>query len=393
MKFYLALFLLSHSAFAIDVGDGSDGACNITGGGATQITSARRSYQCTTLNVDANLNDFKGGSVPGSNGAPLVIKVQGNVTIAVGVTIDLSGENGADGNTVAAVNGGRAGAGGFAGGDSTAASGSNGNGAGAGSGGTFAPRTGAPSSYGGGGGGGSYQTVAGVSPLNGDDNGNVIPAGANGTTYGPESSFDTSFSGGSGGAAGGRGIDATAVSWFGSSGAGGGGALRIISGGNIVVDGTIISKGGDGGGNAGTTTSSGGGGGASGGAVWLQAAGTLTVSGTGSITAHGGVGGSNDSGFAGFGGDGGEGRIRLDDADGVIGGAGTVSPAPYSTTFTPTAITSSTISMTRQYTSDVSCASVALGDQDKPFNNVVNLILGLAIAYLIHLVASNKSKV
>lgn len=391
MKFILALFLLSQSAFAIDVGDGSDGPCNITGGGPTQITSARRTYQCTTLNIDANLNDFSGSSVPGSNGNPVVIKVQGNVTVAFGVTIDLSGQAGDKGNLGAVVNGGRAGAGGGAGGNSTATIGNNGNGSRPGSGGNFAPRSGGvgASAYGGGGGGGSYQTT-GTAPVDGEDNGTPISAGVNGLTFGPESAFDSSFSGGSGGAAGGSGVDNTAQLWYGSSGGGAGGALRIIAGGNIVVDGNIFSDGGAGGGD-GTVTSSGGGGGGSGGAIWLQAGGNLTISATATLHTNGGAGGTND-GFNGAGGAGGIGRIRLDDGNGSITNLGSVSPAPYTTTFIPSPLVTGTDAM-RSYTSTVSCASVALNDHEKPFNNLVNLVLGIAVVALAHFVASRRSKV
>lgn len=390
MKYVLTLFLLCPSALlAIDSGDGSDGVCNITGGVDTQITSARRTYQCSSLNIDANLNDFKGGGAA-SNGSPLIIKVQGNVTIAAGVTVDFSGANGGDGSTASTVTGGSAGAGGFAGGSSTAGNGSNGNGSGAGTGGTLAPKSGPPSSYGGGGGGGSYKTVSATQPLDGDDNGSSIPAGANGSVYGVESAFDSSFVGGSGGAAGGSGTDSGSTPWFGSAGGGGGGALRIIAGGDITVDGTIVSNGGNGGGS-GATTSSGGGGGASGGAVWLQAGGDLTVSASGSITATGGTGGQNDSGFAGFGGDGGDGRIRLDDADGVVTITGTVTPAPYSTSFTPTPITNGTSAVSRQYSSSVSCAKVALDENQPSF--LINLIAGFLLVGLVHLSFSRKSNV
>lgn len=136
MKCMLILFLLSPSAFAIDSGDGSDGVCNISGGADTQITSARRTYQCKSLDIDANLTAFS-GSGGAFNGDPLIIKVQEDVTIQVGVTVDLSGANGSNGSTGSVSNGGRAGAGGFAGGNSTNSIGSNGNGSGAGTGGQY----------------------------------------------------------------------------------------------------------------------------------------------------------------------------------------------------------------------------------------------------------------
>lgn len=396
MKLVFILFLLPllsvNQTFAIDVGDGSDGTCDVTGAATTQITSAKKNYQCTTLDLNGNLNDFKGGNV-GGGGAPLVIKVQNNVTVSVGVTIDLSGASGIDGDNSAHA-GGDAGAGGGAGGNSQLGlDGLNGNGSGAGILGKFVvDNPGGTSSYGGGGGGGSYKTKSATEPDNGSDSIGIAPLtkGTNGNNFlASESQFDSSFQGGSGGAAGGGGaISGTPVS--GSSGGGGGGALRIISGGNIVIDGSLIADGGAGGGTV-ATASSGGGGGASGGAIWLQAFGTLTVSATGTITALGGAGGTND--FAsGFGGSGGNGGIRLDDADGVITNLGIVSPAPYSTNFSPTAITSGNSAISRQYSSAIACGRVILED-DVPINNLINLFLGMMIASGIYFLLSKKENI
>jgi hypothetical protein len=154
-----------------------------------------------------------------------------------------------------------------------------------------------------------------------------------------------------------------------------------VAGGNITIDGTITSNGGNGGG-AGTETSSGGGGGASGGAIWLQAAGSLAVSGTGIITATGGTFGTNASGFLGFGGGGGDGRIRLDDGNGAITNTGTVTPAPYTTTFTPTSISNGSTSIaSRQYSSSVSCARVTL-DENQKKNLIGNFLVGILIVSL-----------
>src|SRR4051812_6059022 len=110
MKFMLALFLfcLNQSAFATDVGDGSDGTCDVTGAATTQITTARRSYQCTTLNINGALTSFSG-----IGGAALVIKVQGNVTI--NFNIDVSGADGNVGSITPPILGGNGGAGGSAG--------------------------------------------------------------------------------------------------------------------------------------------------------------------------------------------------------------------------------------------------------------------------------------
>lgn len=386
---FLFSFLFTDRAVAIDVGDGSDGNC-VDG----TFVSTKKYYQCVDLTITgpAPINVFS-GTGPGADGATLVIKVQQDVTIANGATIDLSGANGNDGNSAGIIIGGKAGAGGGAGGNSTATNGANGNGTGGGTGGTFTLHTAlGPDAYAGGGGGGSYGTQSATQPLIGDNDGAAVAAGVNGITYFPEINFDTNFSGGSGGAAGGTGTDLVDIPWYGSSGGGGGGAIRIISGGNITIDGTVISSGGNGGG-IGTVTSSGGGGGGSGGAIWLQAAGTLSISATGSVIALGSIGGINASGLFGFGGDGGLGRIRMDDADGAITNNGTVTPAiGHSTTFTPTAITSGSSTLSRQYSSSVACGRVSL-ENEKPLNNLVNLIFGMIIASVVYFSISRKGKI
>lgn len=386
MRLVLILFFLySNSLKAIDTGDGSDGVCNVTGGADTQISSAKKSYQCTSLVIDANLNDFRGDQA-GRGGAILLIKVQGNVTVNAGVTLDLSGEAGIDGNNIAGVKaGGRAGAGGSDGGSSPGllTTGANGSGSGAGSGGTFVAINTGVSSYGGGGGGGSYKTQGATASSDGEDvggTGSIFGSkGASGNIFGDENNFDTSFVGGSGGGAGGGG-DTGVSSVSGSTGGGGGGAIRIVAGGNITIDGSIISKGGNGGGAAGTA-SSGGGGGGSGGAIWLQAAGELTVSASGVVTALGGSQGQNDGGV-GLGGEGGNGRIRLDDGNGVITNNGTVSPAAVSTSFIPSAVSSGSSSLSRQYSSSVSCGKIIL-DNESRYNNKLNFIFNFLLGFIL----------
>lgn len=375
--FILFYFSVAPFAHAIDVGDGSDGACT-----EASFLVGKRTYQCTTLTISANVNLFKG-----QGGSSIVIKVQNNVTIDPGVTIDIGGNDGLDGTT-AAVNGGAGGPGGGSGGNSRLGlDGLSGSGSGAGTAGKFVANLGVRS-YGGGGGGASYKTISGTTASDGDDGGGggTVPgtAGANGSVYASEATFDTTFAGGSGGAAGG-GADNGGTIVSGSSGGGGGGAIRIISGGNIVIDGQITSKGGNGGGVAGTI-SSGAGGAASGGAIWLQAAGTLTVSASGTLTALGGTGGTNDSGVSGLGGDGGDGRIRLDDADGVITNNGTVTPAPFSASFSPTTAGTSSVTA-RQYSSSISCAKVS---EEFNQNHLINLVFGFLIAGTLHLISSKR---
>lgn len=376
----LALLLLSSSsAFAIDTGDGSDGVCT----DATFI-SAKRTYQCISLTITGPIVLFKA-----VDGAQVVIKVQDDINITGTGSFDLSGGNGADGDG-SNHDGGKAGAGGGAGGNSVVgADGLNGSGAGSSYGAFGLYVADAAGSYGGGGGGGSFRTKAAGEPEDGFDSGGLATSkGANGSTFMTSGSmFDTSFTGGSGGAGGGGGTNLGA-DLSGSSGGGGGGAIHLVAGGNINIDGSIISNGGRGGGNA--TQFSGGGGGGSGGAIWIQAANELTVSGT--ITAIGGSGGDTDYGTglgSAHGGDGGRGAIRLDDSDGVVVPTGTVDAGFYQGVFIPT--TSNVLS--RQYASGVSCASVALDDHSKPFNNLINLVVGLGIAGLAYFVVSKKSKV
>lgn len=397
MKFFWILFLVtSTQVHAEDVGDGTDGACTVTAAGDTQITAARTTYQCTSLTIDAPLIAFNGTNRPIGVTAPLVIKVQNNVVVTS--TINLNGADGLAGDTAGPKDGGLAGAGGGNGGNSPALNvdGLNGLGnvAGVGVAGKkiLVP---APTSTGGGGGGGSYGTEDFINvPTPGNDTNVPIPAsvGANGHVYGSEATFETTFTGGSGGGAGGGGF--AGVNYSGSSGAGSGGAVHIIAGGNITINGSIVVNGGDGGGigGLGGTQFSGGGGGGSGGGIWLQAAGQITVN--GSLSAIGGFGGETDIAPEGFGGNGGLGRIRLDDGDGNIAGAGSVTPAAFTSTFTPTPIPGPTptpgtspISV-RQYSSGVSCARVALDASSENF--AINLILGLGLALGFGLLAKRK---
>lgn len=382
MKSLFVLFLFSLSPFssAIDTGNGSDGACT-----ETSFVVGKRLYQCTSLHISGNVSIFKG-----SGGSSVLIKVQNDASIGAGVTVDFSANAGTDGLANSTVSGGAAGAGGSAGGNSQLSlAGLSGGGTGAGVGGKYVANLGVRS-YGGGGGGGSYKTTSATTASDGDDGGGsgTVPntLGANGTTYGSEASFETTFDGGSGGGAGGADQDG-ATNMSGSSGGGGGGALHIVAGGNILVDGTIKANGGNGGGSGvGLLTSAGGAG--SGGAIWLQAAGTLTVSVTGVISSQGGTGGSNDSGVSGLGGNGGNGRIRLDDADGIITNNGSVTPAAYSTSFTPTTATSGSGAISsRQYSSSISCARVS---EEFNHNHLINLIFGFCLAGAFYLFSSRK---
>ena len=390
MKIMIIFFIVFQSAFAIDTGDGSDGACNVKGGQDTLITASRKSYQCTTLDLDANLD------LSGSGGSALVIKVQGDVVVFENIKIDLSGADGREGDEYAVKLGGTGGPGGGKGGDAPGftLAGLQGTGEGAGSAGLYVTPF-ISSSYGGGGGGGSYKVKSLNKGVDGDSAGAGSvqgTGGLNGSVYGDEANFESTFLGGSGGAAGGAGMN-TNIPINGSSGGGGGGALHIIAGRNIDVNGWLSSEGGNGGGFM-TTQFAGGGGAGSGGAIWLQAAGDLTVYSSGKTTTSGGRKGNNFDGYNG--GDGGEGRIRLDDSDGIITtiGSPTISSSPHSKPFVPTAIPSAGVNaITKQYKSGVSCASVALDEPNRIYINLMNLILGLIIVFLAHFSLSKKSKV
>lgn len=375
MRMFFFLLFISQNALAIDVGNGSDGSCDTAGAADTQIIAAKKSYQCTSLVINSNSTVFKA-----IGGSSIVIKVQGNVTVNNGSSLDLSGGNGVAGDNAAStvISGGVGGAGGSNGGNGTTGNGTNGNGSGAGTYGTFV--TGVGANYGGGGGGGSYKTVSATTPTDGDQNGTPPTAnGSNGSIYGNENNFENSFLGGSGGAGGGASDNGTI--YRGSSGGGGGGAIMIVAGGDIQIDGSIIANGGNGGGSNGTLFSGAGGAG-SGGAIWLMAQGNIVIGVSGIVQATGGVRGTNDSfglGDYGFGGAGGNGRIRLDDSDGVVTNSGTISPAAYSTTFTPTAIGSSNINANK-FSSSISCAKVS-EEQDFKMSLVFGMLIALIVFY------------
>ena len=246
---------------------------------------------------------------------PLVIRATGPVVVEG--SINLAGLPGGDSGTgMPRGGGGGPAAGGNyggAGGRADGTDGSSGQGPGGGGGGT----TGQVEA-GGGGGGASFATLG--------DPGVSSPAGTGGrpgAPYGDPYLFP--IRGGSGGGGGG-GLEGT--NGGGAGGGGGGGAIRISSGSDVTVNGGISVDGGPGGNSNGTS----GGAGGSGGSIHIQAQGDLLVAGT--ITALGGAGGIASGSSSSDGGTGGGGRIRLEDADGITSGAGTVDPTP--TSGTPT---------------------------------------------------------
>lgn len=386
--FILFLFSVSPFALAIDIGDGTDGACT----SAMLNADSKRSYQCTTLTINSEVN------LKAAGGSVLVIKVQGNVSITAAGSIDISGGDGVNGSTGPGTAGAIGGPGGGNGGSSqllippraignTTGDGLSGSGSGAGTGGLFVDDDPAQTgSTGGGGGGGSLLAKNATEPSNGDTPTNspaLNTRGINGTNpLTSEAQFDSTFVGGPGGGAGGGGSQvATRTTLSGGTGGGGGGALRIVSGGNINIDGNITANGGAGGGDG--TTDIAGGGGGSGGIIWIQAAGSLTV--TSTLSAVGGAQGTTLVG-PGDGGVGGLGGIRLDSGGALDTTLATTNPPHYHTTFSPTSATSPMT--TRQYSSSISCAKVALLDNQKNF--ALNIVFGFIIAAAIHFASSRR---
>ena len=371
----LAVYLLfAYNLLALDVGDGSLGACTE----ASFTNNNSGPYNCASLTIGAAFI-FIGdaGATP-----PVVIRVTGNVII--NNTLSVNGANGGAGNNDDGVTdqviGGIPGRGGFAGGstgvDSTTPgqNGNDGGYGGAGFGGTNGSEGGFGWASGGGGGGGCFggSAVAGNNGVTSGDFGTGIgDGGAAGLlTYAPESNFKTLLVGGSGGGAGGPSADSSDFYDMAGSGGGAGGAIHIMAGGDITVNSSIRANGGSGG--SGFEYSGGGGGGA-GGAIFLEALGDVIIN--GSITAIGGSGGAgapNVGTIASDGGNGSVGRIRIDDQDGNWSGAGTVNPAAYE------AVVDSESGVVTQIDSGISCGSIAWVDEKQ--NNFFTLFLGIVAA-------------
>jgi len=359
-SFFFFLFLYAQSLYAsIDTGTGADGACS-----QATIVAGTRTYNCTSLTIGAANSVFNAQA-----GSVVVIKVVGSVTISN--TFNLNGGNGADGdaaNTVKA--GGVAGAGGSNGGASAGynVNGTVGSGTGGGAGGLdIVSINNGTLATGGGGGGGSYGSVSATVASNGYNGTASAPgtSGAQGSTYGTNSLFESSFLGGSGGGAGGSSDDNLGTEISGSGGGGGGGAVHIVAGGDVTISGTINANGGNGGGNGGNDNAGGGGG--SGGAIWIQSLGNIIISGT--LNATGGTGGTNLSTLNG--GSGGNGRIRLDDIDGNITGGGTVTPNATVNSIASLSASSNTLALE----SDISCAA----REKLSWSHVMTFLLGCLI--------------
>lgn len=310
---------------AIDLGDGSDGDCDFQG------SLPARTYQCLSLTINTSTT-FTGSD-------PVIIRVQGEATI--NATVAVNGSDGINGTTQSSadttISGGTPGSGGFSGGGfqiaGLVATSNNGNdnGNGAGVAGGAALTFNAVTDDGGGGGGGSYgeptQGQAGAAGAGDDIPGSGGAAGSFNTAD-DQDTFDTSANliGGSGGGAGGAGDNQSGF-FFPGTGGGGGGVIQISAGGNlsIGISGKIEANGGNGG--NGFQAGAGGGGG-SGGTIFLQSGEDIIIDGAiEAIGGNGGNGGQDGAGANAEGGDGGDGRIRLDDGDGAITGAGSVTPS------------------------------------------------------------------
>ncbi len=256
----------------------------------------------------------------GYHNAPVILLASGDVVI--GGTIDISGEDSGSIQADFSIGGAfvaDGGPGGFDGGHAGAVdnngiadSGGNGLGLGGGKRGRLGPeRTHFYGDFGCGGGGGGFGTAgAGASFVTDINSCNTTNAGTGGQSYGIANLLP--LFGGSGGGGGSGGRDSS-----GTGGGGGGGALLIASSTTVQIDGSILADGGDGGnsnvvcGSGNSSQLGGTGGGGSGGGIRIIAD---TITGSGNISATGGMTGltCNARAGRGQGGAGGLGRIRLE---------------------------------------------------------------------------------
>ncbi len=206
--FIINLFLI-HNIFALDVGNGSLGACTE----ADFVATDSGPYNCTTLTIGAAFN-FTGDAI--ATTAPVVIKVMGNVII--NNTLSVNGDSGGVGNeTDTQVDGAIPGRGGFGGGSTgvdanfPGLSGNDGGYGGAGGGGGKGAATNGSGYASGGGAGGGRFGGASSAGNDGELGGGAGAAGdyygvggsVGAITYAPESNFKNIFVGGSGGGGGG----------------------------------------------------------------------------------------------------------------------------------------------------------------------------------------------
>lgn len=119
-------------------------------------------------------------------------------------------------------------------------------------------------------------------------------------------------SNGAGGNDGGDGFDSAASTGSGGNGGSGGGSILILCGGDLTINGTVDVRGEDGTDGQDAEAAGGGGGGGAGGQALLMYQGSLTDNGTKlAAGGSGGSGGSGSQGNGGSGGSGGSGRIQV----------------------------------------------------------------------------------
>ncbi|GIL16847.1 MAG: hypothetical protein BroJett040_05980 [Oligoflexia bacterium] len=308
----------------IQIGDGHHGTFTSTDDYARFSTNGDLSGNIIRINTDTyteleftQFNLLAGWSIIPTGSKPLIIRVQGNATVAGSIVCN--GQNGEAANadpTITSLGGSGACGGGNGGNGGTSSvkpdSGYMGDApVGYISAGTKADSL--ASTSGGGGGGGFAQ------PAFAAEDGFGPSKGLKGTSY-MDGGF-TVLGGGSGGAGG------SANTKSGGGGGGGGGTIIIHAFGDILISGSISANGGAGGSSSAGASGSGGGG--AGGSIWLISGKSLTIDGT--VTADGGLGGDSlnigNHGDNGDGGNGASGRVWTTDSIGGFGGTGTVSPA------------------------------------------------------------------
>ncbi len=324
----ISLFFTSQAFGQADPGNGSTGPCT----GAT-ITSGLAVYNCSTLTISPGVYNF-----PASPAPVVRVKVQGAVSIAAGVTLNLSGEDGVADATEAQPGGlGGAGAddggGNIAGPTDPAAGG--------------ATQGGSSITCGGGGGGGGFTNLG---------DGGTLCIGSAGGTGGATHNINILFRGGFGGAPGGLGEFFNPFET--GTGGGGGGAIWISAGGDININGSIDVSGGNGGPGL---SDSGGGGGGSGGAIRIQSLGAIVNNAIFNIS--GGTGGPGQDAGA-RGGNGSVGVFQFEDADNVVYGTGT----------------GATLFPGDSFNSSISCGAVKMKDDQ---NLLFQMMIGFALIILI----------
>ena len=357
----LPLLIISFSALAqVDTGTGADGACN----GAIPSFVNGGIFNCATLDINAPLN-FNPGA------APLIVKVQGNVSITNVVTAD--GGPGFNNTYLNGTAGGISGPGASRGGGedpggnleynlilNSTLSPSFGKAA---PGGSFGCEDG--------GGGGGFKTAGKPGTA---CSGNGLGAGGSAVSS-SDFSFGGNFRGGFGGGAGGNSFNGV----YGAGG-GGGGAIRIVAGGDIFISGLgrIFAIGGAGGPGG---PDGGGGGGGSGGVIWLQSLGNIQNDGM--IRVTGGAAGEAPGGGIGpgRGGAGSDGFIRFEDMDGIPTGTGTAPGAEIK----PILSRSSS-----SLKSSISCGSVKPNDDSH--SAFMQLIVGFFIALSFGMISKKRLK-